>query len=226
MLNSKKGKVLIYLGVILLFASTSFLIHQRERLKSKKEEVIRLEENLLQDVAINQSTPQKLKSDVEKKEETIPEIGTEKSHNADEITSFSLGVIRIDEIGVILPIKEDASQESLIDGVGIVEGTDFPSSKKETITVLAGHRGGRNEELSFLNIDELEEGDEIKITTTEEILYYSVVGQEVIEANDWSKFIREEGKIKLFLMSCHPYPQYYQRLLVKADLVESITNDK
>lgn len=69
-------------------------------------------------------------------------------------------------------------------------------------------------------MDKLEKGDEIKVTTKEETLYYKVIGQEVTEPTGWSKFIREEEKTKLFLMSCHSYPQNYQRLLVKAELVK------
>ena len=73
-----------------------------------------------------------------------------------------LWLIRIDKIGIVLPILDNVSDQSLIEGVGIVEDTDLPSSKENTITVLAGHRGGRNEEQTFLNIDKLEQGDEIK----------------------------------------------------------------
>ncbi|MFX4065423.1 class C sortase [Enterococcus faecalis] len=169
---------------------------------------------------------------------TTKNKGAEKKNENTSITSISdtgkdeiaeeylsaIGVVRVDKIGVVLPILENASNQSLLEGAGIVEGTDLPSSKENIITVLAGHRGGGNEEQTFLNIDKLEKGDEIKVTTKEETLYYEVVGQEVIEPTDWSKFTREEGKTKLFLMSCHPYPKNYQRLLVKAELIKEAQN--
>ncbi len=60
---------------------------------------------------------------------------------------------------------------------------------------------------------------QITITTDKEILHYKVFEQEVIEPTDWSKFIREDGKSNLFLMSCHPYPKNNQRLIVKAELI-------
>lgn len=109
----------------------------------------------------------------------------------------------------------------MLEGSGIVEDTDIPTSEGNTITVLAGHRGGINETQSFLNIDKLENGDKLKITTREEELYYKVVYKEVIEPTDWSKFTREEGKTKLFLMACHPYPKNDKRLLVKAELIKN-----
>ena len=46
-------------------------------------------------------------------------------------------------------------------------------------------------------MDKLEKGDEIKVTTKEETLYYKVIGQEVTEPTGWSKFIREEENQRL-----------------------------
>lgn len=214
--------MLIYIGFFLMLFSTGFLIYQKERLENKKEEAIHLEKEFVQESTSKQNQIQDKKAKEEKKEDTATSTNAPVRNEADKITlsASAIGVIRIDKIGIVLPILDNVSDQSLIEGVGIVEDTDLPSSKENTITVLAGHRGGRNEEQTFLNIDKLEQGDEIKITTKEEILYYKVVGQEVIEPTDWGKFAREEGKTKLFLMSCHPYPQNYQRLLVKAERIK------
>ncbi|MDO5041560.1 MAG: class C sortase [Peptoniphilus sp.] len=144
----------------------------------------------------------------------------------DEIPNSAVGVIRIDKIGVLMPILDNTSEKALLRGAGLLEETDLPSSKDNTIAVLAGHRGGRNESLSFIKIDKLINGDQIKITTAEETLYYSVVGWEVIEPNDWSKFTREEDKAKLILMACHPYPKNDKRLLIKSELIDSKTTDE
>ena len=132
----------------------------------------------------------------------------------------ALGVIRIDKIGVVYPIFDNTNKKTLLLGVGVVDTTDPPSTKRNTLTVLAGHRGSGRGLDYFLHIGKLEPGDEIKITTRKEILHYRVVGDEVVEPNDWSRFIREEDKTKLYLMSCHPYPKNNKRLLVKADLVK------
>lgn len=217
--TKKSGILLIYCGIFLIVLSTGFLIYQNQRLEEKKEETIHLETHLTQDIKTKQSEEQEEKKE-ERKEEIATPTNTPLNDEEDEITSSAIGVIRIDKIGIVLPILDNASSQSLIEGAGIVEDTDLPSSKGNTITVLAGHRGGRNENQTFLNINKLEQGDEIKVTTKEDILYYKVVGQEVIEPTDWSKFTREEGKTKLFLISCHPYPQNYQRLLIKAELIK------
>lgn len=183
------------------------------------EDAIQLEKRFSQESDFKQNQTQDEEVEKASKEIAATYANTSMQYEG-EIPSSAIGVIRIDKIEVVLPIMKNAGEYSLTKGAGLLEDTDLPSSKENTITVLAGHRGGRNEAQTFLNIDKLETGDEIKITTREETLYYEVVGQEVIEPTDWSKFTREKGKTKLFLMSCHPYPENYQRLLVKAELVK------
>ena len=149
------------------------------------------------------------------------EKSAEAADAGDAITyDNALGVIRIDKIGAVYPIFDNTNKKTLLLGVGVVDTTDAPSTKSITLTVLAGHRGSGRGLDYFLHIGKLEPGDEIKSTTRKEILHDRVVGDEVVEPNDWSRFIREEDKTKLYLMSCHPYPKNNKRLLVKADLVK------
>lgn len=145
--------MIIYTDLALISLSVGFLIYQNNRFESKKEEAIKLETLL--------TTENK---EAEKKNEntSITSISdTEKDEITEEYLS-AIGVVRVDKIGVVLPILEDASNQSLLEGAGIVEGTDLPSSKENIISVLAGHRGGRNEEQTFLNIDKLEKGAQVK----------------------------------------------------------------
>lgn len=204
------SKFLLAVGLIFIVFSIAFLFLNHKRIELKKEESINLEKQIKQELPpfenYEQERPEEIKQNVAPK---------------DSIKDTAIGVLRIDKIGVITPISDNTSEQSLLEGSGIVEDTDIPTSEGNTITVLAGHRGGINETQSFLNIDKLENGDKLKITTREEELYYKVVDKEVIEPTDWSKFTREEGKTKLFLMACHPYPKNDKRLLVKAELVKN-----
>lgn len=202
------SKLLIAVGLIFIVFSIAFLFLNHKRIELKKEESINLEKQIKQELPPFEN--------YEKKDETKQSVAPK-----DSIEDTAIGVLRIDKIGVITPISDNTSEQSLLEGSGIVEDTDIPTSEENTITVLAGHRGGINETQSFLNIDKLEKGDELKITTREEELYYKVVDKEVIEPTDWSKFTREEGKTKLFLMACHPYPRNDKRLLVKAELIKN-----
>lgn len=209
--KDRLSKLLIAVGLIFIVFSIAFLFLNHKRIELKKEESINLERQIKQELPPfenyeQEKKPKEIKQDVASK---------------DAIKDTAIGVLRIDKIGVITPISDNTSEQSLLEGSGIVEDTDIPTSEENTITVLAGHRGGINETQSFLNIDKLENGDELKITTREEELYYKVVDKEVIEPTDWSKFTREEGKTKLFLMACHPYPKNDKRLLVKAELIKN-----
>lgn len=154
-----------------------------------------------------------------KKKQTLNPICITIKKKADSTTAYeAVGVLRIDDIGLVMPVFKSTSRNELMNGCGIVENTDFPSNERGTITVLAAHRGGRNENFTFMKIDKLKEGSEIKVTTRNQILYYEVYGYEVVKPTDWSRFIREEGKTKLYLMSCHPYPRNDHRILVKSEL--------
>lgn len=129
-----------------------------------------------------------------------------------------IGYIEIKKINLLLPIFNSTGSDELREGSGIVEGTDKPSSKGGTTSVIAGHRGGFNEDRSFLNIDELKKGENIIIETNKEQLKYTVVGKKIIKNDDWSQFYREKDKSKLILMTCHPYPTNRERLLVISEL--------
>ncbi|MFR9296973.1 MAG: class C sortase [Aedoeadaptatus pacaensis] len=199
--KNKKGKFLIYLGISLLLIGAAIPVKVYLKNRAQKEEAVKLEEQMLS------GRPQEKSADA--------------ADTGDAITyDNALGVIRIDKIGAVYPIFDNTNKKTLLLGVGVVDTTDAPSTKRNTLTVLAGHRGSGRGLDYFLHIGKLEPGDEIKITTRKEILHYRVVGDEVVEPNDWSRFIREEDKTKLYLMSCHPYPKNNKRLLVKADLVK------
>ena len=129
-----------------------------------------------------------------------------------------IGYIEIKKINLLLPIFNSTGSDELREGSGIVEGTDKPSSKGGTTSVIAGHRGGFNEDRSFLNIDKLKKGENIFIETDKEQLKYTVVGKKIIKNDDWSQFYREKDKSKLILMTCHPYPTNRERLLVISEL--------
>lgn len=199
--KNKEGKFLIYLGISLLLIGAAIPVKVYFKNRAQKKEAVKLEEQMLS------GKPQEKSADA--------------ADTGDAITyDNALGVIRIDKIGAVYPIFDNTNKKTLLLGVGVVDTTDPPSTKRNTLTVLAGHRGSGRGLDYFLHIGKLEPGDEIKITTRKEILHYRVVGDEVVEPNDWSRFIREEDKTKLYLMSCHPYPKNNKRLLVKADLVK------
>ena len=208
--KNRQGKFLIILGISLLLIGAAIPVKVHFKNVRQKKAAMALEDAMLK-------AAEKKKAAAKK---PAAEKGAAKAPQEDTITyENALGVIRIDKIGVVLPIFDNTSKKNLLLGAGVVKTTDPPSRSKNTITVLAGHRGSGKGLDYFLHIGKLEPGDEIKITTRKQVLYYQVTGDEVVEPNDWSRFIREEDKTKLYLMSCHPYPKNNKRLLVKSELV-------
>ena len=212
----------MFTGIILIFSSLMFMYFVNLNTFKRKMKITRLEKKFEQEIIVN--------SEKDVNQEDIENINApEKADNNNNILSDDeiwnafensiVGILRINKIDVVLPIFNDTSKKSLSVGIGILEESDLISGEKNKMTVLAGHRGGQNGDQSFLNIDKLKKDDEIKITTKEQIFYYKVLGHEIIEPTDWNKFIREEDKTKLYLMSCHPYPQNYQRIIVEAELI-------
>ena len=208
--KNRQGKFLIILGISLLLIGAAIPIKVHFKNEKQKKVAMAMEEAMLKEA--NKKKAAAKKPAAEKSVAKAPQEDAIAYENA-------IGVIRIDKIDVVLPIFDNTRKKNLLLGAGVVKTTDPPSTEKNTITVLAGHRGSGKGLDFFLHINKLAPGDEIKITTRKQVLYYKVMGDEVVEPNDWSRFIREEDKTKLYLMSCHPYPKNDKRLLVKSELV-------
>lgn len=208
----RRPNFIAILGVLLILSSILYFLHLKVEETNKRKEALETERKFIRKINNKDKTKKQVLEFKYTKDK-------EKQNIADEISSDeAIGVIRVDKLGILAEIYDNTLEYTLLKGVGVIDTTDFPSSKLGTVSALAGHRGGRNEKLSFLNIHKLEYGDEIKVTTKNEVIKYIVKDQEVIEPDDWSKFTREKDKSKLILMACHPYPQNHQRLLVKTEL--------
>ena len=208
-----KNRIFTILGALLIICSAFWIFSIKQNENKKRADALEAEKHFEQSISLDEKNESQ--EDINLTSDDIEEDDVER----DDIQSDqAIGVLRIDKLNLLAQVFDNTKSGSLYDGVGVIESTDFPSSKLGTTCAIAGHRGGVNEELSFLNIDKLEFGDEIKITTKDEVLVYKVTGSEIIEPDDWSKFTREEYKSKLVLMTCHPYPTDKERLLVYSEL--------
>ena len=209
-----KNRIFTILGALLIICSALWIFSIKQNEKKKRANALEAEKQFEQSISLDEKKDES-QEDVNLTSDDIEEDDLER----DDIKSDqAIGVLRIDKLNLLAQVFDNTESGSLYDGVGVIESTDLPSSKPGTTCAIAGHRGGVNEELSFLNIDKLEVGDEIKITTKDEVLLYKVTGSEIIEPDDWSKFTREEDKSKLVLMTCHPYPTDKERLLVYSEI--------
>ncbi len=106
--------------------------------------------------------------------------------------------------GVTLP--------TLDKGVGYWPGTAMPGHVGNV--VLGGHRVSKKK--PFRNIDLLNPGDEIYITTAEGTFVYAVTGTQIVEPTEtW--IINQGETATLTLFACHPPHSTKQRIVVFAD---------
>ncbi|SMC07547.1 sortase A [Rubrobacter radiotolerans DSM 5868] len=104
-----------------------------------------------------------------------------------------------------------------------LKGTGFPWQREANV-YIAGHRlgyPGSPSFLAFYDLDKLEEGDEIYVTDSEGTRYtYRVFKEFVVEPSDLAVTEPVQGQDILTLQTC-TLPDYSQRLIVQAELIES-----
>jgi len=124
-----------------------------------------------------------------------------------------IGYVDIPRMRVRLPIYLGATQENLRKGAGHLTQTSLPVGGAGTNCVLAAHRG-MNSAAMFRDIEKLQIGDEITITSIWETLTYEVAEIKVIEPTDIGEILIREGKDLVTLITCHPYGRNTQRYAV------------
>lgn len=156
-------------------------------------------------------TPSNIMVDFEEETEEMPVYTVS--------TEGAVGFVEIPKLNLVLPLHPGTSNQSLNKGVGIMSEFDMPSEGRNSMSVIASHRGGRRGENTFLKVDKLNAGDVVKVLTDEGEIEYSVSKKEVVVPTDWSKFVRDENKATLVLLTCDPYPTNENRLLVFCERV-------
>lgn len=132
-----------------------------------------------------------------------------------------IGYIKIDRIGVELPIYHGTSSEVLNKGVGHLEGSSLPVGGENTHCVMSAHRGLPSAKL-FTDLDRLEKGDTFQIIVLDRVLTYQVDFVKVIEPTNISDLQIIEGGDYCTLFTCTPYGINTHRLLVRGVRIETI----
>ena len=115
-----------------------------------------------------------------------------------------IGVLSIDSIELEMPIYFGASYENMAKGAAVLGQTSLPIGGINSNCVIAGHREWKGAPY-FKFIDQLQCGDEIKLTNIWETLTYTVTDTKVIEPNDIKQIFIQENKDMITLLTCHPY---------------------
>ena len=132
-----------------------------------------------------------------------------------------IGYLKIDRIGVELPIYHGTSDDVLGKGVGHLEGSSLPVGGENTHSVMSAHRGLPSAKL-FTDLDRVEKGDTFQVVILDQVLTYQVDFIKVIEPTDISDLQIIEGGDYCTLFTCTPYGINTHRLLVRGVRIETI----
>ena len=132
-----------------------------------------------------------------------------------------IGYLKIDCIGVELPIYHGTSDDVLNRGVGHLEGSSLPIGGENTHSIMSAHRGLPSSKL-FTDLDRMEIGDTFQIIILDQVLTYQVDFIKVIEPTDVSDLQIIEGGDYCTLFTCTPYGINTHRLLVRGVRIETI----
>lgn len=139
----------------------------------------------------------------------------------DDILNFGdglIGYIDISKINVKLPIYHGDEEKVLEKGVAHLPNTAFPIGGVGNHSVLSAHTGYPTQ-VFFDNLNELEIGDEIKVSVLDETLTYAVTAKNIVKPDNISLLSVNEEKDLLSLITCYPYGVNSHRLIVTAERV-------
>lgn len=126
-----------------------------------------------------------------------------------------VGRIEIPRMGLKAAIVQGVDVNDLQKGPGHYPDTPYPGQKGNA--AIAGHRTTYG--APFSNIDDLQVGDLIKITTVQGVFTYSVMAQpdgsahEIVSPNA-VEVLDDKGDNRLTLTACHPKYSASQRIVV------------
>lgn len=126
--------------------------------------------------------------------------------------------VRVPAINVDLPIYHGTSDETLLRGVGHLEGSSLPVGGVNTHSVLTAHRGLAQAEM-FTNLDKVGVGDRFTVEVFGEVLTYQVSETKVVDPDDTDTLQAVAGEDLVTLVTCTPLGINSQRILVTGERV-------
>ena len=138
-----------------------------------------------------------------------------------DLTAYGLpddmiAALWVPRLDLDLPVYLGASTENMARGGALLGQTSMPLGGANTNTVIAAHRGYYGAEM-LRNVQQIQIGDKITLTTPWETLTYRVCELKIIQPDDINAVLIQPGRDLLTLTTCHPYTQNTQRYLVIAE---------
>ena len=129
-----------------------------------------------------------------------------------------MGYLKIEKIGVYLPIYHGVNEGVIQKGVGHLPGTSLPIGGESSHAALSTHSGLPSAKL-FTDLHKLEVGDQFVVSVLGEDLYYQVINKETVLPKNVEPLKVYEGKDYVTLFTCTPYGINTHRLLIRAERI-------
>ena len=140
---------------------------------------------------------------------TVPATPT-----ADPAVGQPVGTLVIPAIGLDQVVVEGTGPAQLADGPGHYPGTPLPGQPGNA--AIAGHRTTHGR--PFYDLDALEPGDPVTVTTLQGTFHYAVIRSQLVSPADVA-VLAPSPRAELTLTTCTPRYSAAQRLVVVARLV-------
>ena len=127
-----------------------------------------------------------------------------------------IAALWIPRLDLELPVYLGANAANMAHGGALLGQTSMPLGGENTNTVIAAHRGYYGAEM-LRNVQQIQIGDKITLTTPWDTLVYRVCELKIIQPDDINAVLIQPGRDLLTLTTCHPYTQNTQRYLVIAE---------
>lgn len=195
------GVVLIVLGFAVI-AVAAVLNYTAQK---KGGEMVQAYMDYAQHITTENITEQTSESEVSVTQESKPEI-----------PDGLMGVITIDKINLSAPLTEGTDNKSIRYALGHFEDTALPGENGNF--AVAGHRSYTFGEY-FSRLDELTQGDKIKVLYGKATYTYTVTESFVVEPEQ-IEVLDDSGEPLITLVTCTPKWTATHRLIVRGILME------
>lgn len=144
-------------------------------------------------------------------------LSSQEKINSDFFLEINKLNIQVPVITNVDPVDKEKYNAALISGVAHMNGTAFPGDKGNIF--IYGHSSSEIKspyDKIFLNLNDLEKGDEIVVNYKDRSYTYSVREKKIVEKDDLSVTKQSEEKL-LTLMTCWPIGTVDKRLIIVAN---------
>lgn len=129
-----------------------------------------------------------------------------------------MGRLRYSKLDIDLPIYHGTSDDTLLKGIGHLEGTSLPVGGIGQRSVLTAHRG-LPESTLFTNLDKAQKGDIFTVAVLDQVLSYRVIDKITVEPDDTETLFAEPDQDLVTLITCTPLGINTHRILVTGERI-------